>query len=114
MSFLSVTTLGSKFCNHPPNDVLCFYAVPYSAAAPSHVQGIREQRVLYKEPSPQEVQQMGKQGRLGSSSCCVCWFGRSQFLKKRSRSQLKASSVAYDSVALFLSLVFPTPGTRST
>ena len=40
---LSATTLGSTFCNHPSNDVLCFYAVPYGAAVPSHVQGIREQ-----------------------------------------------------------------------
>jgi hypothetical protein len=30
---LLVTTLGSKFCNHPPNDVLCFYAVPYHTFA---------------------------------------------------------------------------------
>jgi hypothetical protein len=71
---------------------------------------------------------MGKQGlellssplgkRLGSSSCNdyagakesehqdhVCRFGRSQVLK-RSRSQLKVSSAAYVSAALFLSLFF--------
>jgi hypothetical protein len=52
MSFLSATTLGCKFCNHPPNDILCFYVVPHSAAAPSPLQEIYEQRVLHKNPLP--------------------------------------------------------------
>jgi hypothetical protein len=121
MSFLSVTTLGVSsatiflmmFCA----SMLFFTVLP-------HLHMCREfvNSVSCINLSPQEMQQMGKQGlellssplgkRLGSSSCNdyagakesehqdhVCRFGRSQVLK-RSRSQLKASSAAYVSTAL--------------